>query len=322
MADLLQSVLQDDGWRVTVVGPAGPAKRWQARLGGRFLAESLSAARAARALEPDLLITNGYLGVGYSRAIPRIHVYHGTMVGNTRAAAPSLPRREQVRRLLGAGTVEALSGRGAQVVSVAARAAAEVRSQYRLASRAVIANGVDTELFAPRPAGPAAQSLGLDASTRHALYVGRLDYGKGADLLLAACRESGFQLAVAGPQECPGAVNLGVLAPARLAEAYAAVDCVLFPSLYEGCSFVVLETLAAGTPLVSTRVGWMPTLLAAVPAYEALCVEPRVPDIVARLRELPGRDSPAVLEAQAWVRRHNSLERWGESWAALIAEVT
>jgi glycosyltransferase involved in cell wall biosynthesis len=320
MAQLLESVLASEGWEVRVVGPTAHAPRWQARLGGRYLADSRSAARAAAQLECDLLVTNGYLGVGYARRrVPRVHVYHGTMVGNTRAAARSLPRREQARRLLGAGLAEALSGRGAYAVAVAEKAAHEVWSHYRVRCDAVVPNGVDTELFAPRPRSQARAALGLEPDGRLALFVGRLDYGKGAELLLPSTRAAGFELLVAGPQQAAGAVNLGVLEPARLAQAYAAADCVLFPSLYEGCSFVVLEALATGTPLITTRVGWMPTLLRTVPAYEALCVEPEVQDIAARLRALPTLASPAPQQARTWVGEHNSLQRWGERWRAVIA---
>lgn len=321
MAQLLQSVLADEQWRVTVLGPEREASRREARLGARYLVESRSAARAAARERCDLLVTNGYLGVGYPRSIPRIHVYHGTMVGNTRAAARSLPRREQLRRIAGAGAAEALSARGAYVVCVAEKAAAEVRRHYRVRCRAVVPNGVDTEMFAPRPRPAARAALGLEAHGRYALYVGRLDYGKGAELLMPATRAAGMQLVVAGPQGAEGAVNLGVLDPPRLAQAYAAADCVLFPSLYEGCSFVVLEALASGTPLIATRVGWMPTLLRAVPSYEALCVEPDVEDIAARLRALGQLAGAAPAAAREWVGEHNSLARWGERWREVIARV-
>jgi len=89
--------------------------------------------------------------------------------------------------------------------------------------------------------------------------------------------------------------------------------------MYEACSYVVLEALACGVPLITTRVGWMPTLLQAVPEYEALCVEPALDEIVARLRALAEIDTDRLTSrARAFVREHNSLERYSERWHTLL----
>lgn len=320
MCVLLAGVLEQQGWRVTIVGPEREATRWQFRLGVSSLASSRSAGRAARAQRPDLLVTNGYLGVGDSRRTPRIHVYHGTSVASIRAAGADLPRRERIRRMAGTGSAEALSARGARaVVCVSSSAAAEVRRLYGVRRSTVIPNGVDTVTFSPQPRAEARARLGLALDGRYALFVGRMDHGKGAGLLTEASRRAGFELIVAGRDGSPDAVNLGVLAPAALAVAYSAADCVLFPSLYEACSFVVLEALACGVPLLTTRVGWMPTLLRAVPEYEALCVEPTLEDIADRLRALAELDTaPLTTTARAFVEEHNSLARYAEHWRTLL----
>ena len=323
MCVLLARVLEQQGWRATIVGPEREVTRWQFRVGVGSLAASRSVSRAALAQHPDLLITNGYLGVGYSGRTPRIHVYHGTMVAAIRAAGADLPRRERIRRTLGAGGAEALSARGARaVVCVSKSAAAEARRFYRVGEQTVIANGVDTTVFSPRPQAEARARLGLPLDGRYALFVGRMDHGKGADLLLEASRSAGYELIVAGRDGSPEAINLGVLTPAALAVAYSAADCVLFPSLYEACSFVVLEALACGVPLLTTRVGWMPTLLQAVPEYEALCVEPKLDHLVDRLRALADLDTIRLTSAaRAFVEEHNSLDRYGERWRELLARI-
>jgi len=322
MCELLAGVLRDADWRVEIVGPARDASRWVYRVGAGPIASARSANRVARALRPRLVITNGMLGVGAPPGATHIHIYHGTMVGNTLAEGSQLSWRERWRRGVGAGFAEALSARGATVVCVAEGAAREVRRFYRSKVDAVIPNGIDTSIFRPSPRVEARRKLGLEQAGRYCLFVGRMQYLKGADLLLPASRRAGYGLLIAGSGDCPGATNLGVLSEQELAVAYAAADCVLFPSHYEACSYVVLETLACGTPLVASRVGWMPTLLEAVPEYEALCVDLDVEDITEHLRRLPETATSPVLDrARDWVLEHNSLERYAEQWRALLADL-
>ncbi len=320
MCVLLARVLEQQGWSATIVGPEHEVTRWQFRLGAGPLACTRSGSRAARAQHPDLLVTNGYLGVGYSRRTPRIHVYHGTAVGAVRAVGADLLRRERIRHVVGYGSTEALSARGARaVVCVSSSAAAEVRRFYGVRGATVIANGIDTATFSPIPRAQARARLGLASEGRYTLFVGRMDHGKGARLILQASRRAGFELLVAGRDASPDAINLGILEPQTLAVAYSAADCVLLPSLYEACSYVVLEALACGVPLITTRVGWMPTLLRAVPEYEALCVEPALDELVARLRALADIDTHQLTSrARAFVQEHNSLERYSERWRVLL----
>jgi len=84
MCVLLAGVLQAQGWRTTVVGPEREVTRWEFRLGLGSLAVSRSAAAVARAAHPDLLITNGYMGVGYSGPAPRVHLHDAAAGGEGR----------------------------------------------------------------------------------------------------------------------------------------------------------------------------------------------------------------------------------------------
>jgi glycosyltransferase involved in cell wall biosynthesis len=318
---LLGEILAQHGWNVQIVGPTRAPTRSQFRLGLDYPSTTWSATSATRA-RPwfDLVITNGFLGAGCPRRVPRIHLYHGTMVGNTMAQKGTLPIREQVRRTLSAGVTEALSGHGAtRVVCVSEVVAGEVHRYYRLRPDAVIPNGIDTSVFTPRDMREARNRLGLMSEGRYALFVGRVEHGKGVDLLLEGVGLAGYELLIAGSTGVSGAHHLGVLGPEALADAYAASDCVILPSRYEGCSLVVLEALACGRPLLTTRVGWMGTLLRAVPEYGALCIEPSVESVATCLHSLPDIEIEDLSsKARAFVLQHNSLEHWSESWLKLI----
>lgn len=320
MCVLLSGVLEQEGWRTRIVGPGREPAQALFRIGAGHLERSRLAARAARALSPDLIVSNGFLGMGSSATVPRVHVYHGTLIGDTRAEERTLSRRERLRRIVGGGAAEALAGRGATVVAVSEAAAAEVRRLYGVTTDRVIPNGVDTEVFRPRDRADCRRAIGLQEDARYCLFVGRMQHRKGSDLLVAACREAGYELLVAGERGVEGARALGVLAPDALAAVYSACDCVLFPSRYEACSYVVLEALACQVPLVSTRVGWMPTLLGGVPDYDALCVRPEHEDIVRVLRSLPAMPTADLAgAARAWVQRNNSLESYASHWRELLA---
>ncbi len=318
--------------RVTMVWPDREPGPWTYRpgLGSLWLSRRVAAdPRVARA---DLVVTNGIFGWSFPTSGPRIHVFHGTLVGMTHAdavglspaerEAAGLPRRELLRRRWGGGLAERLAARNATVVCVSESTVEEISRHYGVRADAVIPNGVDLSLFSPRPRADARAQLGLPAGERLALFAGRLNASKGGGFMPAACERAGYRLMVAGPQGAPGALNLGGLAADELSVAYAAADCVVLPSLYEACSYVLLEALACGVPALTTRVGYVPSLLRAVPGYQALCVEPTELDLAAKLRRLDEIDTTDLIRrARTWVSEHNSLERYTVAWNGLLDAV-
>ncbi len=316
---LLASVLQSAGWRTSLVGPGKVTPRGLARIGLGPSLQALSATRAARHESAEVAISNGFLGAPTGGR--RIHVYHGTMVEHVRKGVTG-SRRYRLREAAGGGLAEALCARGATVVAVSRSTAGEVERLYRQRVDAVIPNAVDTDLFCPGDRAAARARLGLAGDARYALFVGRFEHRKGADLAPEACRRAGFELLVAGRDAPPSAIALGTLAPAELRYAYRAADCVVFPTRYEGFGYVTVEGLACGVPVITTPVGWTRELLSHCPGYRPFIVRPDLESVTAALAGLGQADAaPVLAQARAFIERENSLDVFARRWLELIGQV-
>ena len=147
----------------------------------------------------------------------------------------------------------------------------------------VVPCGVNLDLFQPRDKQAARKMLGLAEKTPTALYVGRFDPIKGIDRLLEAIahlrRQQPVQLLIIGgdgPETdeyrnlrhlaqklgiADSVTFVGRIEQNRLPPYYSAADTVVIPSYYESFGLVGLESLACGTPVVSTPVGAMSVIL-------------------------------------------------------------
>jgi phosphatidylinositol alpha 1,6-mannosyltransferase len=124
--------------------------------------------------------------------------------------------------------------------------------------------GVDTELFSPARRRRANDDGGLTLG-----YVGRLSVEKNVELLvrvereLAAMEIEGVRFLIVGwgneeetlRRELKRAEFAGVLRGEALAQAYADMDLLVFPSHTDTFGNVVLEALASGVPAVVTPDG-------------------------------------------------------------------
>ena len=189
--------------------------------------------------------------------------------------------------------------RAAALVTVsAALKAALIQMGVDAGKVSVLRNGVDTRLFHPVDRASQRARLGLTGTVL--LMVGNLVAPKGHDVVLRALREfSGACLLIIGegPEErnlkrlasalgIPDRVRfLGAMPQERLTEYYGAADALVLASSREGWPNVLLEAMACGTPVVSTRVGGTPEIVAA-PEAGVLIDERSAPGIVEALHRL------------------------------------
>ncbi len=137
----------------------------------------------------------------------------------------------------------------------------------------VVPNGVVTETFTNAP--DARERFGIRPGRVAILFVGTrdpaLDDRKGLPTLLAAFeqvrrRHSEALLVIAGAAASnrptdPDRIEVGIIGEAEKASLYRSVDLLVLPSEVENMPNTVLEAMAAGIPVVATRVGAIPEMI-------------------------------------------------------------
>jgi glycosyltransferase involved in cell wall biosynthesis len=114
----------------------------------------------------------------------------------------------------------------------------------------------------------------LNLPKRYILFVSTVEPRKNLPLLLDAfdsLREYNGSLVVAGKigwksdeivrrLKTPRVAHLDYVKPAQLATAYRNADVFVFPSIYEGFGFPVLEAMAHGVPVIAARSSSLPEI--------------------------------------------------------------
>ena len=189
--------------------------------------------------------------------------------------------------------------------------------------------GVDTELFTPHLANQEMRQRlhGNHDDTGHLLlYIGRLSAEKQIERIrpvLEAMPQTRLALVGDGPYrqqlerifEGTATTFVGYLAGEELASAYASGDAFLFPSSTETLGLVLLESMAAGCPVVGANRGGIPDIVS--DGVNGCLYDPDQSEslITAVQRLLGNGDTRQQLRTAA----RQEAERWG--WAGATEQL-
>ena len=200
----------------------------------------------------------------------------------------------------------------------------ELVTAFERAGRGSMTASLRSKLFVlPNGIAPVAPRQGDGDGV---LYVGRLTKAKGVDVLVAAIRDlPGERLTIVGDgPERPaleraarglGHVQfVGRVDHARVADYMAHAKLLVLPSRQEGQPNVLMEAMARGVPVIATRVGGVPDLV----AHErtGLLVEPG--DAAALAQAIRRLSSDAALRAQCTAGGAREMQRY--AWPAIVDE--
>ena len=232
--------------------------------------------------------------------------------------------------------------RFAAIVATAETMRTEVERGIGASRRLVtISNSVELgERAQPEHRPEVRRALGLDEGAALLLTVGRLTEQKGQLHLVRAMRSvvethPQARLLIAGTGELESALRaevgrLGLEDHVTLLglrrdvdQLLRAADLFVLPSLWEGLSIALLEAMAAGLPVVATRVSGTDQVLRH--GESGLVVEPRDEDALAKALQavLDDRELACALgaRARATVEEEHSAERAARAYLELYKEV-
>lgn len=272
-----------------------------------FSARLLSAA-ADRAHGWDVLVSHwlvpsAAIGLLLARGRPHLAIAHGSDVALLRR----LPGGVRWMRRLAAS---------ADLVYVA-KTLAEEGAPGRL-----VPMGIDASRVRPRTGERESERRRLAVDGFVALFLGRLVPEKGVDLLIEAVPR-GVTLLVAGSgpervrleRRATRSVRfLGEVCGARKRRLLAAADVLVIPSRMDGSPTVAREALAAGLPVLASRVGGLPELIR--DGVDGLLIAPDAAMFSKSLQRL--RDEPLFLDQLRRGSGHDSLRH---DWETVGAEL-
>ncbi|AKA96394.1 glycogen synthase [Corynebacterium ulcerans] len=212
----------------------------------------------------------------------------------------------------------------------------------------VVLNGIDTDLWRPRPTFSQAENsvlmeLGVSPHRPIAAFVGRITRQKGVEHLIKAARhfDPEIQLVLcAGAPDTPeiaarirGLVEKlqserdgiiwvqDMLPKEKIQEILSAADVFVCPSIYEPLGIVNLEAMACGTAVIASDVGGIPEVVVdghtgTLVHYDETDTEGFERDLAHAVNELIAR--PHLVQAYGSIGRTRAVNDF--SWASIAQQ--
>ena len=243
-------------------------RAWRGSALGTILSFAGPATAAVRPGRFDVVHAQGFCG--FRHDVVTAHACHAAWFAAFDRAGVRLPRRRRVFQAV----VPWLERRAVadpparRVIAVSHRIRADLAEYYgRSDGVDVVYHGVDTVAFHPdhrgRDRAPVRADLGLRGRDFVALFVGDLQKGAAAAVRAVARVPGVTLLVVSGSDPAPdravaaaeGVSDRVVFHPhARdVARFYAAADAFVFPTMYDSYGMVISEAMAAGLPVITSR---------------------------------------------------------------------
>lgn len=301
------------------------------QIGNRaYLREISMLSAIVRAVQPDVLHSHGYrsdvIGSRVARKCgrPIISTVHGFASTDRRGRFYEFLQRRSYRSFSAVAVVSRPQ------IGDLVRAGVSP-SKIRLIRNACVRT---PRLF---EADAARRLLGVQPTTFHVGWVGRLSFEKGPDVLIDAAAQLEdpdvhISLLGDGPMRpslearaAAAGIRDRLTCHGRISNArqvFRAFDVLVLSSRSEGTPIVILEAMAAGIPIIATSVGGVPDMLSSAEAILVPGDDPAaLAAAVAEIRKDPQATKQRVDAARARLAREFSVEPWLDAYQNVYAEV-
>jgi len=200
----------------------------------------------------------------------------------------------------------------------------------------VIHNGIDPQIYEPKPSEETLTRFGIDKSKPYAFFNGRITRQKGLPLLLAAALKTDprHQLVIvaSSPDTPELAKEVNALAERvrkergnlvwidhfisleDLIHLHSSASLFVCPSIYEPFGLVILEAMACETAVVASNVGGIPEIIVEgetgyLVDYDPDDTEAFTTNLAARIEEVMG--DPALAKQMGKAGRRRAVENFG-----------